>query len=376
MRPVTRNNPGYNIPANIQINRVSIRQPLATEGIQPVSGVATFSIAQILTFLNTMTFLNVGTPDWGALNANRRFLIPQLISLFTTSGTAGYGNARGPLIQNFGEMCSYCEMTVQDSSLAVEHVLPKAVFPGVMINYDNFLLACPVCNSVKGSKPTYNESFVWAVNQFGIPFPTYQDILNAGVDRSTSPALNNAYIGFAPNLYGVNNNLIPRQNSLDVTNSYVSTINNQVRANINGLGQIIVSNFFNGVGNALAQLQNTNLLTMVGLNRVVVGEFSDRRVANRTVAWLDALSAVGRLNLIFQNDQTPGKVFYLAMVQQVVETVRSAGYFSTWAAIFYAWSPPLNNQWSFYSYLRSWATNPNTPQYYIPGTNAGALPTQ
>jgi hypothetical protein len=377
MRPVTRNNPGYNIPPTIQINRVSIRQPLITEGIQPVFGTtATFNVQQILTFLDAATFANAGTPDWGALNANQRFLIPQLISLFTTSGTAGYGNARGQLIQNFGEICSYCEMIVQDSSLAIEHVLPKAEFPGVMLNYANFLLACPVCNSVKGSKPTYVFSRNWAIVEQGIPVPNYFQILGGGVDCTTSPAGATAYTGFTPNLYNVNNNLIPRQNSLDLTNSYVSTTNNQVRANINGYGQIIVSNLFIGLGIGTALLQNNNLLTLVGLNRIVVGAFSDRRVTNRTVAWLDALSAAGRLNLIFQNDPSQNKQLYMLMVGQVIETVRSAGYFSTWASVFYAWSPPLNNQWSYYSFLRNWATDPTAPQYYIPGTNAAALPTQ
>jgi 5-methylcytosine-specific restriction endonuclease McrA len=379
MRPLTRNpNPGYNIPQTIQINRKSIQQPLMTQGIQPVPGyTATFYVQDLLNFLSAATFANQGTPNWGNpnINANQRFLIPQLISLFTSSGTAGYGNARGALLQNFGEICSYCEMTVQDSSLAVEHILPKAEFPGVMITYTNFFLACPVCNSVKGSQPTYTFAYTWAVSQ-GIFAPNYNQILAAGVDCATSPTDATSYTGFTPNLYTANNALIPRQNSLNTNNAYISTTNNQVTASINGMGNIIVSNRFASNGNGTPLLRNNNFIAMVGLNRVVVGEFSDRRVTNRTVAWLDALAAAYRLNTVFQNDPSQNKQLYLMMVAQVLATVRTAGYFSTWAEVFYVLSPPLNNQWSYYSFLRNNATDPTQPQYYIPGTNAAALPAQ
>lgn len=63
-----------------------------------------------------------------------------------------YPRARASLIDRLGAYCSYCEMPVR-ASLAVEHVLPKAEYPEFSIDWENFLLACPICNSRKGDQP-------------------------------------------------------------------------------------------------------------------------------------------------------------------------------------------------------------------------------
>ncbi|AFZ60446.1 HNH endonuclease [Anabaena cylindrica FACHB-243] len=61
-----------------------------------------------------------------------------------------YKNARGDLINQLGEYCSYCEMRI-GSSIAVEHILPKAKeqFPDEETNWENLCLACNNCNSTK-----------------------------------------------------------------------------------------------------------------------------------------------------------------------------------------------------------------------------------
>ncbi len=64
-----------------------------------------------------------------------------------------YGKARGPLINNLGQYCSYCEIPLA-TSLAVEHMLPKSDFPLLALVWENFLLACPLCNSYKNNKPS------------------------------------------------------------------------------------------------------------------------------------------------------------------------------------------------------------------------------
>jgi len=61
-----------------------------------------------------------------------------------------YQDARGDLIDQLGEYCSYCEARLP-SSLAVEHILPKFQFPDETTNWENFCLACTNCNSTKGS---------------------------------------------------------------------------------------------------------------------------------------------------------------------------------------------------------------------------------
>ncbi|MFL5664975.1 MAG: HNH endonuclease [Ktedonobacteraceae bacterium] len=73
-----------------------------------------------------------------------------------------YKSARYDLITNIGQYCSYCEMPLA-ASLAVEHKLPKQWFPFQALNWENFLLACPICNSNKNSKPGVVEGIETAL---------------------------------------------------------------------------------------------------------------------------------------------------------------------------------------------------------------------
>lgn len=77
-----------------------------------------------------------------------------------------YPMARGSLITQLGECCSYCEVHL-DTSLAVEHVQPKKP-PGAVVNdlsrelsWENFLLACTNCNSIKSNEDVVLDDYVW-----------------------------------------------------------------------------------------------------------------------------------------------------------------------------------------------------------------------
>jgi uncharacterized protein (TIGR02646 family) len=77
-----------------------------------------------------------------------------------------YQDARGKLIGRLGETCSYCEMHL-DSGLAVEHVRPKkpdgvdAIIIERELDWSNFLLACPNCNSTKSNKDVVPNNYFW-----------------------------------------------------------------------------------------------------------------------------------------------------------------------------------------------------------------------
>jgi hypothetical protein len=68
-----------------------------------------------------------------------------------------YATAAGPLESQLGRFCSFCEI-YQPSGVAVEHITPKSEFPLFYIAWANFLLACPVCNSIKKSKPPRGDA--------------------------------------------------------------------------------------------------------------------------------------------------------------------------------------------------------------------------
>lgn len=73
---------------------------------------------------------------------------------------ARYQQARGDLIARLGECCSYCEARLP-ASLAVEHVQPKSLNRELEVEWDNFLLGCTNCNSIKGDRGIALADYYW-----------------------------------------------------------------------------------------------------------------------------------------------------------------------------------------------------------------------
>ena len=71
-----------------------------------------------------------------------------------------YGKAKMPLLGNLGWYCSYCEGYRMPDELSVEHVEPKGA-NGDETAWDNFLLCCRVCNSIKGHPETHASEYHW-----------------------------------------------------------------------------------------------------------------------------------------------------------------------------------------------------------------------
>jgi uncharacterized protein (TIGR02646 family) len=73
---------------------------------------------------------------------------------------AQYGDAIEDLKSRLGSYCSYCERQVA-ASLAVEHVIPKNLHPELEKEWNNFLLGCTNCNSVKSDRAVEIQNFIW-----------------------------------------------------------------------------------------------------------------------------------------------------------------------------------------------------------------------
>lgn len=71
-----------------------------------------------------------------------------------------YGDAIGDLKERLGRYCSYCERRLP-TSLAVEHVAPKSLYPDRATDWNNFLLSCNNCNSVKGNRDVPDDRTLW-----------------------------------------------------------------------------------------------------------------------------------------------------------------------------------------------------------------------
>ena len=73
---------------------------------------------------------------------------------------ARYGEAIGDLEDRLGIYCSYCERWIP-VGLAVEHKAPKSRHPSRELEWDNFLLGCTNCNSVKGDTDVADDEILW-----------------------------------------------------------------------------------------------------------------------------------------------------------------------------------------------------------------------
>lgn len=63
-----------------------------------------------------------------------------------------YGKAKDHLIEALGDFCSYCERQGIRAALAVEHIEDKDTYPVKEYDWNNFLLSCTNCNSIKARK--------------------------------------------------------------------------------------------------------------------------------------------------------------------------------------------------------------------------------
>jgi len=70
-----------------------------------------------------------------------------------------HGNARHDLANVIGYCCSYCEMATWNM-IEVEHVHPTSN-GGPPLDWDNFLLSCRYCNSVKLARNQNRQGYLW-----------------------------------------------------------------------------------------------------------------------------------------------------------------------------------------------------------------------
>ncbi|MFC3243972.1 HNH endonuclease [Gordonia humi] len=73
-------------------------------------------------------------------------------------------NSRKPSARKPTEKCAYCESVIEDVAPAhVEHILPKSIFPKLVLEWSNLTLCCPTCNA---NKKDYYSTEVSLLNPY------------------------------------------------------------------------------------------------------------------------------------------------------------------------------------------------------------------
>ena len=75
---------------------------------------------------------------------------PQLTSQPT--GRAAYVETRRWLLERFGPVCAYCERTVPERTITLDHVAPRRG-QTAYDRRDNLVLCCKACNAAKADTP-------------------------------------------------------------------------------------------------------------------------------------------------------------------------------------------------------------------------------
>ena len=109
-----------------------------------------------------------------------------------------YGDAKDPLAANIGAFCSYCEEPRALADIHIDHVEPKSK-EGALYDWENFLLACNMCNSCKKDADVDLER-----THFPHRDNTYMDFIYDESGRVTvNPALPKEEYEKAENLYNL-----------------------------------------------------------------------------------------------------------------------------------------------------------------------------
>jgi hypothetical protein len=339
MRPVTKGNPPnylyWNVAAEQGNNETfATNSAVATVNNPPPGTVGgppvTFTVEEVMEELLDKSvirnpFPNPSTPRVRARAANAMRERLEVI----------YRGSKPNLMTMIGEFCSFCEMPVPGTILAVEHRAPKSIYPTYSVWWWNFLLVCRDCNSCKGSLPARATSRGWAIAAGHNP-PNENDLVDAIKDHYYWPDLTTVTYQVIGRAYYYDTNkaamrLLTNVDAASFDNVVVSYTMDLVRANIRSGGamrnnrdvEVIIEN--NGGG-----ADGTDTINLTGLQWQ-----ENPRSALRTRGWLTVCANLANLyrttNLVTggNNKRYTFNGIWVGILYLAVQT----GYYSVWVDI-------------------------------------------
>ncbi len=284
-----------------------------------------------------------------------------------------YKKAAVPLMDLFGDFCSYCETTLP-GLVEVEHIVPKSQYPNFATEWKNFLLSCGPCNGAKSDQPTRED----LKNLKGADLTTEQDCYDdirttyyAWPDlESTTHRLFPASMVHDP---GDKGHWLPvhRLDAVNLDNviKSVDLGSQTVRADLPTLGlsgvrvRVIIET-------SAPNTPQDRVVALCKLNDVGAKNTTyDRRLLNRTKAWFEILRAVKHILKI------KDPVAFDAAWVNLCDHAASRGFFSIWVRIFdWGMHRDPNGQLLVNRLIYSLCNDPTQSPQRFPNTNTTHIP--
>lgn len=277
----------------------------------------------------------------------------ELFKLHLESAGEGWREAAPELLKQTGRYCAFCEVPVGPNSTAV-HLLPAWRFPTKLMNFDNLIVACPVCAQVKNANfdpvllgTNHETASTLFLNPYEFAWPShYWNELSDGAilpfrydlyevkqsENETEPvrlilldeysAITDAWReGRISEKYGV----FEWRHIVEEDQNPLITY---IAARVNAAGPDV--RLRHGISTVINLMQLNQVAPPSTASLVV-----DRRIAQRTAVFLDALATVDYLQVMSLHQPTD-VVRQLGI--QVAESIISTGFWGVWKTVLGHWT--------------------------------------
>jgi 5-methylcytosine-specific restriction endonuclease McrA len=246
-----------------------------------------------------------------------------------------YGRSRLDLFNSIGEVCTYCGMPIRDAA-HVEHIVPKAWFPDQVLLWANFLLACRDCNSRKSSRPSGQQGdtvadYVWP--QTDLQGRMIAHVLCAYENKfvfqnSQAAPIPYSFISVKDLcLWMWKGNItiaIAKKGTWEAVLT-ITTVNPQTNTRTVKTYNLAVLLSY---ADPKAKAFGDDIFTLNSYTDSP--EVSDRRMTERTQAWVQAVDAVRNVRTV----RTAPTAVRQAVIQQALDTIRATGFWLVWVEVF------------------------------------------
>lgn len=291
----------------------------------------------------------------------------QAVDAIRNKVAAAYKLAAVPLTEELGPFCSFCE-TRLPGLLEVEHCVPKSEYPSFALSWENFLLACNPCNTAKGNVPSRSTVRSWSAARLRNEPGFYSEIRSRHYVWADVGGRSHGWLPVGLEAYNPALGTwaaLPMNEAAHLDNEEVSRDfgKREVQAKIYDTAskahvqRSVRTQLVYAAGAAAARGQEMLQLCSLNDNGNLASTY-DRRVFNRTLAWLGCVESLKAYRTAVDH------VMQAATWKMLLQNSAVVGFYSVWLSIIRFHDAAL---------AKNFVTDSNHKLYY-PGTDTRYLP--